>query len=575
MTGQERREKILAVLEESGTVKSIEIAEAFGVSEKSIRRDIIELEGKGLLIRLRGGAKKLDDHAPPAEDMESTDAAMPVEQARETDAVIPVDQVDSKDAAKPVEQTRKKDAGKPVKKAKEREVVEPVEQIKLDDVDMSANQMKLELSEEPSKKPSKRLSSKAKVADKSDNKSEQVPPGVVVKTSRPEWILKAIEKNRPGTIVEPVASAKEEKPQKNVKKKKTEVPLKQAEPALSDAAVEPEKPKKDLNVIEFGTPIKPEALAELIRLADPESKKTMPIPSDEAAQQAAAKEPEVLPKKRGEERGKRPRRKARPAKPVKATEEVKASEPEEPPKPKKTTVSRKQKRPVTEAREDKRRKAEQPTRPRKKKEKQEETTPEKKSEKRKALDVVLIIIALVCLIGGTTLSIYVLFFAGDRGDDNGADVDMMHEMITHEELSFYVPENWNLLEGGGNDTVLRIRGRQGDIIGAMTVSTHAGNPGSTLEANFDEISARIHQGITDLQSDVMQFGNTPTRRHSYTDASGEREASLNTFLIPSGENIKYIQLRKPIDGFNQDLLTQFNEIVRSMNFQPSEFTREQ
>ena len=412
MTGRERREKILAILETSETVKVSDLARDFLVSEKSIRRDFQNLESKGLIIRFRGGAMRPDT------------------------------------------------------------------------ADVSVNQMKLELAEELPVEPpdSKGLD----VAFK-EGSAHEVEQAWVIKASRPKWIVKAIEKNRPGTIEET------------------------------------QKPKKDLDIIEVGAPIKPETLAELIKLADPESKKTLPIPSEEVARQTTAKEPEPLSKSKKRDKGRggeeRPRRKVKPTQPVKATK--------------------------------------------------------KASEKRTVSDVVQIVIALICLIGGTALAIYVLFFAGDRSQGDGADIDMMHELITHEELNFYVPENWNLLEGGGGDTVIRIRGRQGDIIGAMTVSTHEGNPDASLEANFDEISVRIHQGVTDLQSDVIQFGNIPTRRHSYTDPLGEIETSLNTFLIPSGENIKYIQLRKPIDGFNQDLLSQFNEIVRSMNFQPNEFTREQ
>ena len=496
MTGQERREKILAILEESGTVNVSDLAGDFDVSEKTIRRDLDTLEGKGLLVRFRGGAKKREPG------------------------------------------------------------------------DISVNQMRFELSEEA---PVRIVDEEGLDVTNEMESFQTINQAWVVKTSRPDWIVKAIKKNRPGTIVEPMELAKKES-SKDVEEKRSVASVKEDEPASPDAAIEFQEPKKDLNVIEVGAPIKPETLAELIKLADPESKKTMPIPSYEATQQATAEDPESLPKKRDEEKEERPRRTARTAKPAKTTGEVKASEPKKPPKSKKATEPRKQTKPVAEVREDKQRKADRPARPRKKREEQEETAPKKVSKTRKFLDVVYITIALICFIGGAALAIYIL--VNDRVQGDIADVNMMHEVVTHEDLSFYVPENWNVLERGGNNTIIRIRDRQGDIIGAMTISTHAGNLGSTLEANFDEISARIHQGVTDLQSDVKQFGNTPTRRHSYTDLSGERGASLNTFLIPSGENIKYIQLRKPIEGFSQELLTQFNEIVGNMNFQPSEFSRE-
>ena len=51
-----RREKILELLNTSGKVKVSELALLFGISEVSIRNDLIELEKKGDLERTHGGA---------------------------------------------------------------------------------------------------------------------------------------------------------------------------------------------------------------------------------------------------------------------------------------------------------------------------------------------------------------------------------------------------------------------------------------------------------------------------------------------------------------------------------------
>lgn len=52
----ERRQHILDMLHESGRVQVTELSEIFGVSEVSIRNDLAELESKGLLSRVHGGA---------------------------------------------------------------------------------------------------------------------------------------------------------------------------------------------------------------------------------------------------------------------------------------------------------------------------------------------------------------------------------------------------------------------------------------------------------------------------------------------------------------------------------------
>lgn len=62
----ERKRAILDWLTEKGKVKVVELSEAFDVSEPTIRRDIKELDEKGLLIRTHGGAIALEEreHEP-------------------------------------------------------------------------------------------------------------------------------------------------------------------------------------------------------------------------------------------------------------------------------------------------------------------------------------------------------------------------------------------------------------------------------------------------------------------------------------------------------------------------------
>ncbi len=56
MFAEERQEKIAAMLEEKNSLKVTELAEAFDVSESTIRRDLQEMEQKNLLTRTHGGA---------------------------------------------------------------------------------------------------------------------------------------------------------------------------------------------------------------------------------------------------------------------------------------------------------------------------------------------------------------------------------------------------------------------------------------------------------------------------------------------------------------------------------------
>ncbi len=66
MFATERKRAILDLLEKQGKVKVIELSETFDVSEPTIRRDIKELDEKGMLIRTHGGAiaREEGEHEP-------------------------------------------------------------------------------------------------------------------------------------------------------------------------------------------------------------------------------------------------------------------------------------------------------------------------------------------------------------------------------------------------------------------------------------------------------------------------------------------------------------------------------
>lgn len=61
MFGIERRSKIMSILYDKKSILVQEAAEAFGVTEETIRRDLKELEKQGLLSRTYGGAILADD----------------------------------------------------------------------------------------------------------------------------------------------------------------------------------------------------------------------------------------------------------------------------------------------------------------------------------------------------------------------------------------------------------------------------------------------------------------------------------------------------------------------------------
>jgi DeoR/GlpR family transcriptional regulator of sugar metabolism len=60
MLAPERQQQILTLLEERGTVRTIDLAEAFQVTDETIRRDLQILSDNGQLTRIHGGASNLN-----------------------------------------------------------------------------------------------------------------------------------------------------------------------------------------------------------------------------------------------------------------------------------------------------------------------------------------------------------------------------------------------------------------------------------------------------------------------------------------------------------------------------------
>lgn len=60
MLAAERHSRISQAVQGGRVVSTVELADSLGVSAETIRRDFAELEGKGLLTRVRGGATRTD-----------------------------------------------------------------------------------------------------------------------------------------------------------------------------------------------------------------------------------------------------------------------------------------------------------------------------------------------------------------------------------------------------------------------------------------------------------------------------------------------------------------------------------
>ena len=64
MFAKERQYKIYSMLKEKNAVYTSALVEHFGVSIETVRRDLLEMEQNGLLIRVHGGAVLNSDMKP-------------------------------------------------------------------------------------------------------------------------------------------------------------------------------------------------------------------------------------------------------------------------------------------------------------------------------------------------------------------------------------------------------------------------------------------------------------------------------------------------------------------------------
>ena len=64
MFAKERQQKIYLILKEKNAVTTSALVELFGVSIETVRRDLLEMEQNGLLIRVHGGAVLNSDMKP-------------------------------------------------------------------------------------------------------------------------------------------------------------------------------------------------------------------------------------------------------------------------------------------------------------------------------------------------------------------------------------------------------------------------------------------------------------------------------------------------------------------------------
>lgn len=64
MFAKERQQKIYLMLKEKNAVTTSDLGERFGVSIETVRRDLLEMEQNGLLIRVHGGAVLNSDMKP-------------------------------------------------------------------------------------------------------------------------------------------------------------------------------------------------------------------------------------------------------------------------------------------------------------------------------------------------------------------------------------------------------------------------------------------------------------------------------------------------------------------------------
>lgn len=68
MLAEERKQTILALLRKSGSVRTVDLAQMFNVSDQTIRRDFWELEEMGLMSKKHGGAVLVNYQSVPYQE---------------------------------------------------------------------------------------------------------------------------------------------------------------------------------------------------------------------------------------------------------------------------------------------------------------------------------------------------------------------------------------------------------------------------------------------------------------------------------------------------------------------------
>jgi len=169
----------------------------------------------------------------------------------------------------------------------------------------------------------------------------------------------------------------------------------------------------------------------------------------------------------------------------------------------------------------------------------------------------------VFIVTGFIVTIILVGYSCQRNNQN-------NRVVNHEELSFSLPENWNIIERE-EDTAIRIRGEGGEILGAVLIQTFYGDMSLSLERNLDNISAITQVEASDIVVNEVTVSGSAARRYRYTGSSGGMDATFDSFLIPSGNKLHYIQLRVPIDDLDQAVLEEFENIVQNLSYLPSEF----
>src|SRR5690606_5663723 len=74
MWAKDRHHRILALLATREQVSMENLAEEFGVSRETLRRDIVQLEAEAHLKRVHGGFMRVDGTAPPFQSRMTTHA---------------------------------------------------------------------------------------------------------------------------------------------------------------------------------------------------------------------------------------------------------------------------------------------------------------------------------------------------------------------------------------------------------------------------------------------------------------------------------------------------------------------